>query len=89
MDYVILLEEQAENDLDEAFSWYEKQQPGLGLKFIQTLEKAYRFISQYPKASNQQYRQVYRHVMRRFPYGIYYMSKRKTKSDFHNRNSPF
>lgn len=77
MDYVILLEEEAENDLEKAFNWYEGQQPGLGLKFIQSLEKAYRFISQYPKASNKQYRQVYRHVMRKFPYGIYYVVNEK------------
>lgn len=73
MEYSILLEEDAENDLEEAYNWYEQQQPGLGLRLIQSLEKAYRFISQYPRASNPQHRQIYRYVMKKFPFGIYYL----------------
>ena len=41
---VILLEE-AESELDEAFIWYETQKIGLGEEFIRHIEKSFKFIS--------------------------------------------
>jgi plasmid stabilization system protein ParE len=63
---------EAEGDLDDAFIWYELHKSGLGIAFILEVEKAFVHISQYPYASEQQYKNTFRFVMKRFPYSIYY-----------------
>jgi len=72
MDYSILLLEDAENDLDEAFIWYENQRIGLGEEFIKYVEIAFDFIKKHPKASERKEINVHRSIMDKFPYGIYY-----------------
>jgi len=49
--YELVLMDEAETDLDEAFIWYELQKPGLGIQFIEDVEKVFQFIIQNPMAS--------------------------------------
>lgn len=63
MNYKIVLLEEAENDLDDAFLWYELQQPNLGKKFIQYIQKGINFIKIYPEASERKIKNVHRHVI--------------------------
>jgi hypothetical protein len=44
MEYVVLLLDEAENELDEAFIWYESQKIGLGIEFVDSLNKAFEFL---------------------------------------------
>ena len=38
MPYDVLILDDAENDIDEAFIWYESKQIGLGIDFISDLK---------------------------------------------------
>ncbi|MBJ7428075.1 MAG: hypothetical protein JHD28_03835 [Bacteroidia bacterium] len=40
MSYQILIEKDAEKDIDDIISWYEKEQAGLGVSFIKYFEAA-------------------------------------------------
>ena len=77
MNYRIFLLEEAENELDESFIWYETQKIGLGAEFISHIEKSFEFIKNNPHASQKKRKNVYRHVMKKFPFGIYYSIDQK------------
>lgn len=67
-----MLLDEAEDDLDDAYVWYELHKPGLGVSFILEVEKSFTHILEYPLASAKQYKNTFRFVMTRFPYSIYY-----------------
>ena len=72
MSYVVLIEKDAEKDLDEIIAWYEKEQAGLGNSFIKYFESAIRIIANNPNIFQAVYRDA-RHVMlEKFPYSVYY-----------------
>ena len=70
--FELVLMDEAESDLDEAFIWYELQKPGLGIEFIEDVEKVFLFIVQNPNASEKIYQKIHRQVVKRFPYSIYF-----------------
>lgn len=72
MEYKILYLEEAETDIDESYIWYETQRIGLGNEFIQHLEIAFDFIKKYPEASENKKKNIFRFIMNKFPFGIYY-----------------
>ena len=54
----------------EAYDWYDEQQPGLGDLFLQELEKGFEKLESWPEAYNKirkDYRQL---VLHTFPYVI-------------------
>ena len=50
MPYKYNLSKEAEDDLFEAYVWYEQQKAGLGEEFLEILEKANQSIVQNPLA---------------------------------------
>ncbi len=66
MNLQILVLEEAEEDIDESFVWYESQRSGLGHEFIFNLEEAFDFIQRQPEASVKKQKNIYRHVMNSF-----------------------
>jgi toxin ParE1/3/4 len=50
MDYKIRISTEAENDIKEAFLWYEYNQAGLGDDFIRNIEESFKSISKNPSA---------------------------------------
>jgi plasmid stabilization system protein ParE len=72
MNYVLVFRLEARNELDEAYSWYETQQIGLGDDFLEQVEAALDRICQMPESYPAVYRDVRRSIVRRFPYTIYY-----------------
>jgi plasmid stabilization system protein ParE len=61
-----------QGEVDEAYSWYEQQRPGLGDDFLAALEDVYNRLQQTPEAHQVIYLDVRRGLPRRFPYGVYY-----------------
>jgi plasmid stabilization system protein ParE len=59
-------------EIDQAYRWYEQQQPGLGPDFLAALDEVFRRLQQTPEAHQAIYRDVRRALPRRFPYGVYY-----------------
>jgi toxin ParE1/3/4 len=72
MSYKLILRQEAERDLIEAYKWYGEKVPGLGTDFLAVIERALESIQQNPARFPIIYRNVRRALMRRFPYGIFY-----------------
>lgn len=59
-------------DIEAAFEWYESEQPGLGLEFLDELRAAYTRILDGPFKYQVLRSGIRRAITRRFPYAIYF-----------------
>ncbi|WP_454063633.1 type II toxin-antitoxin system RelE/ParE family toxin [Candidatus Nitrospira salsa] len=73
MTYELLVRPEAEQDLFEAFSWYEKQRNGLGHDFLLQVDAGFRFLERTPLVFAELYRGIRQHLIKRFPYKIFYL----------------
>ncbi|MCX6290418.1 MAG: type II toxin-antitoxin system RelE/ParE family toxin [Bacteroidetes bacterium] len=71
-DNFLLLSDDAEHDIDEAFLWYEFQSAGLGKKFIRALESGFITIDLQPNAFPFALRNIRKFVIKKFPFNVYY-----------------
>lgn len=71
-EYRLVSEPQADLDIEAAFQWYEKEQPGLGLEFLDELRAAYDRIVAGPLKYQHLRSGVRRALLRRFPYAVYF-----------------
>jgi toxin ParE1/3/4 len=62
----------AREDIDEAYSWYERHRVGLGEKFLTAVLAAVSRIEAHPKAFAIFYRRARACPLKRFPFIIYY-----------------
>ncbi len=70
--YHLLSDAAADADIESAFEWYESEQSGLGLEFLDEVRAAYTRILDGP-SNTKNFDQVSgRALTRRFPYGIYF-----------------
>ncbi len=49
MKYPLVIQPEAEGDLNEAYRWYERQRPGLGREFMEYVEAVLDRISKRPE----------------------------------------
>lgn len=76
MPYSYRLSQEAENDMLEAYIWYEEQKAGLGEEFLEALEKARYTLLQNPATYRVRYKKKVRaFLVDRFPYLILYVLK--------------
>jgi len=61
------------DDIKTAYDWHEAQRAGLGEDFLLTLEESYVKITRNPKLYQDIYKSVKRKLVRRFPYGIFFV----------------
>jgi plasmid stabilization system protein ParE len=59
-------------DIEAAFEWYESEQPGLGLEFLDEVRTAYGRILDGPLKYQELRSGIRRALTRRFPYAIYF-----------------
>lgn len=71
----LVLRPEAENDIAEAARWYEEQRSGLSLEFRSALDQTLFAIESNPDLYTQVYRDVRRALLRRFPYGVFYVRR--------------
>jgi plasmid stabilization system protein ParE len=86
---VVLLPE-AEDELDEATQWYERQ-AGLGDDLLAEVQTVLTRIGQLPELHQVVYRDVRRAVVRRFPYSVFYRvhsDRIEVISVFHSKRNP-
>lgn len=99
MSYRLILRPEAELDITEAYEWYEERNQGLGSEFVRAVDACLSAIGRNPQAYAVVHEEVRRALLRRFPYGIFYLvegesiivlacfhAKRKPK-DWQSRNS--
>ena len=62
----------AEQELNDAASYYNASRPGLGQTFLDEVERAVAQILEYPEAAPLVNRTVRKKLVRRFPYSVMY-----------------
>ncbi len=81
----------AEQDLTDAYLWYEKQSPGLGNDFLLCVDATLNQIQRNPKGFQLVHRNLRRALLRRFPYGVFYIftdEKVVVLAVFHAKRDP-
>ena len=69
----LILRQEAERDLAEAYAWYEEKVSGLGSDFLAVVEQSLVSIQKYPGRFPLIYLEIRRALIRRFPYGIFFV----------------
>ena len=70
--YQLVSEPRADIDIEAAFDWYEHEQPGLGLEFLDELRVAYDRIVDRPFKYPQLRLNTRRALLERFPYAVFF-----------------
>ncbi|OCQ88838.1 recombinase [Nostoc sp. MBR 210] len=91
MDYALVFRLEVREELDEAYSWYENQQAGLGDEFLECVDDLLNRICQMPESYAVVYNDIRRAILQRFLYAIYYRivsSRIIVIAIFHGRRNP-
>lgn len=72
MKATIAIRPAAARDIAEAYDWYEAQEPGLGGRFLNMIERSLKLIAERPEGWPTVVRDARRALVSRFPYSIYY-----------------
>ena len=73
MKYKLIISPFAELDFEEAKSYYNIQREGLENEFIEELEDTLKRIKNNPKQYPKIRKKIRKAIVRRFPYGIFYV----------------
>jgi len=65
----------AEADVAEAFDWYERRSPGLGMEFLRAVDVTFAIIVRTPHLFPQVEKTVRRALLRRFPYSVFFVAQ--------------
>lgn len=63
---------EADQDIAEAYAWYESRRPGLGEEFLSCLEACSEAIRRTPTTPPLVHESYRRALVRRFPYAVFY-----------------
>lgn len=72
MNYKLSITSEAEEDVKEAYLWYESKRKGLGHDFLLQIDAKLRLIERDPLIFAEQYKNVRCCLTNRFPYKILY-----------------
>ena len=73
MTRVIRLRKEAERDILEATTWYERQRENLGHQFLDALEATFSRIAENPLRFPMLHRGIRRALLSRFPFGVFFL----------------
>ena len=91
MNYALVFRPEVREELNEAYTWYESQQSELGDEFLDCIDERLNQICLMPESYPVVYRDVWRAVVRRFPYAVYYRivsSRVIVTAIFHGHRDP-
>ena len=83
----------AEKEIEESFDWYEERSPGLGARFINTIDSSLNSIARSPEAFSKKKANNREFVVKKFPYIIVYRFLKKENAIyvlhvFHTSRNP-
>ena len=87
----VVFEPEAEQDITEAYDWYECQRVGLGERFLAAIEESLERITQHPEACPLVEFDVRRALLRTFPYSLIFRDSNDTLfvvACFHGKRDP-
>lgn len=67
---------EAEEELQAAADFYEREQAGLGRAFLQEIRRAFEFVRAHPQASRVERGDIRVRSVARFPYRLYYRARK-------------
>jgi len=91
MDVKLIIAPEAEQDISDAYAWYEERRIGLGEEFLSCLDASIQAILRRPEMYPEVFENYRRILARRFPYSIFYAYSRTTitvYAVFHNSRDP-
>ena len=91
MKYRVIVRPEAEDDLMEAYSWYEDKRTGLGYDFLLQVDAGLNFIARNPTIHPIEYKGTRKHLVKRFPYKIIYLLENEritVLAVIHGKRSP-
>ena len=87
----LIITPETEQDVDEAYSWYEDSRQGLGEEFLTCVDASIQTICRTPKLYPKIHNEYRRALVRRFPYAVFYeyaKGKVIVYSIFHTSRNP-
>ena len=72
MSYSLSVRPEAEEDIREAYSYYQQCRAGLGNDFLESVENGFNRILTNPKIYRETHNSLRRLFIKRFPFGIFY-----------------
>ena len=69
----LIVRQEAEADIADAYRWYEAQRPGLGQDFVDAVGSAFERIIEQPLRYTPVHRDTRRTFLRRFPYVVFHV----------------
>jgi len=91
MNILVRISTNAEQDLTDTYLWYENQSPGLGNDFLLCVEATLNQMQRNPESFQLVHRNVRRALLRRFPYGVFYIISNESLvvlAVFHAKRNP-
>jgi plasmid stabilization system protein ParE len=91
MIFGLVIKEEAYQDLQDAYDYYEEQRPGLGDEFIEEVKEKLDYIKKYPLHFPKTEKDSRQTLVDRFPYLILYELEKKeviVYSFFHTSQDP-
>lgn len=91
MSLPVVLRTAAQAELDDAFDWYERQRPGLGVAFLAAAQDAFDRIAAMPLAHGLIFQDTRCALVRRYPYSVFYKIEPNqvvVLSVFHGKHDP-
>jgi toxin ParE1/3/4 len=68
----LIIAPEAEQDMAEAYAWYERQRVGLGEEFMGCVDACIQAVTRMPQMHAIYYETYRRGLVRRFPYVVFY-----------------
>jgi plasmid stabilization system protein ParE len=68
----LIVAPEAEQDLVEAYGWYEDQRVGLGEEFLSCIDASFETVRRFPETNALIHENYRRALPRRFPYAVFY-----------------
>ena len=68
----LIIAPEAEQDIDDAYAWYEQRRPGLGEEFLAGVDACIEAACRNPEMNAVVRRNYRRGLVRRFPYAVFY-----------------
>ena len=70
--YTVIIQLEAEQDLDEVYHYFESQQQGLGFEFLAEITETIEVLEDNPMLFQRVYREMRRAIVKRFGYNLIY-----------------
>jgi toxin ParE1/3/4 len=87
----LILIDEAEQDIADAYAWYEQQRPGLGDDYLAAIRAATKLVQAEPHVHPRVQGEIRRLLVKRFPYSILYREESErvvVVAVFHAKRDP-